>query len=59
MIGTREGAELAWTFRDRLRVALLARLGERMLLTRFEITPQGRAALADCDATKETEAPGT
>jgi len=46
MIGTREGSELAWTFRDRLRVALLARLGERMMLTRFEITPQGRQALA-------------
>ena len=45
MITTREGSELAWTFRDRLRVALLARLGERMLLSRYEITPAGKAAL--------------
>jgi hypothetical protein len=46
MNGTREGAELAWTFRDRLRVALLARLGERVILTRWELTPLGRQVLA-------------
>ena len=51
MITTREGSELAWTFRDRLRVALLARLGERMLSSRWEITPQGRAALAGEEST--------
>jgi len=43
---TPEGAALAWSFRERLRVALLARLGERMLLTRWAITDAGRAALA-------------
>ena len=46
MIPTREGGELAWGFRERLRVALLARLGERMLTTRWEITADGRKALA-------------
>ena len=46
MNGTREGSGLAWTFRDRLRIALLARLGERILTTRYSITPEGRDALA-------------
>jgi len=46
MNGTREGAELAWTFRDRLRVALLARLGEQILKTRWAITQEGCATLA-------------
>jgi hypothetical protein len=34
------------TFRSALRQARLARLGERMLMSRFEITAAGRAALA-------------
>jgi hypothetical protein len=36
----------AWSFNDALRRALLARLGERMLTTRWAITPEGREALA-------------
>ena len=45
MINTRETV-LAWSFGEHLRRALLAKLGERMLLTRWEITPKGRQALA-------------
>ena len=36
---------LAWSFQDALRRAVLARLGERMMSTRWSITPNGRAAL--------------
>ena len=55
MKGTEEASELAWTFTSRLRVALLARLGERMLASRWAITPEGRAALAADHPTERTE----
>jgi len=42
----RAESPLAWTFADALRRSLLARLGERMLTSRWEITPLGRQALA-------------
>ena len=38
-------APLAW-FDDAMRRALLIRLAERVMLTRFSITQQGRDALA-------------
>ena len=37
---------LAWRFQDAMRRALLARLGERVLSTQWEITPKGRETLA-------------
>ena len=45
-----ETKTLAWSFHDTMRSALLARLGERMLLTRWEITPLGREAIAAHEA---------
>lgn len=42
----RAESPLAWTFADALRRSLLARLGERMLATRWTVTSKGRDALA-------------
>lgn len=39
---------LAWGFRERLRAALLARLFERMLSTRWEITALGGLRAEPC-----------